>query len=96
MIYTPPHFPNFIIFAPLINEYEYEDETGMKKRFHHIDLYRLKDIHEALDIGIEDYLNDDHYCFIEWPELISPLMPEGVVNIKISIMPDLGRKILLL
>jgi tRNA threonylcarbamoyladenosine biosynthesis protein TsaE len=80
----------------LVNEYEYEDETGNKSRFHHLDLYRLNDIQEALEIGIEDYLYDDNYCFIEWPELVAPLLPEDVVHIKITIMPDLSRKILLL
>lgn len=80
----------------LVNEYEFEDETGSQHLFHHIDLYRLNDIEEALNIGIEDYLYDDNYCFIEWPELIAPLLPEDVVHIKITIMPDLGRKILLL
>ena len=37
----------------IINEYEYSE--GL---IYHIDLYRLKTIDEALDIGIEDYLYD--------------------------------------
>lgn len=79
----------------LVNEYVYSIENEERK-FYHLDLYRLKSIEEALDIGIEDYLYDDNYCFIEWPEIIEELLPEDTVQIKITILPDLQRKILLL
>ena len=80
----------------LVNEYIYIGAENRERQFHHLDLYRLENIDEALQIGIEDYLYDDEYCFIEWPEVIAPLLPEDTVHIKISIMPDLRRKILLL
>jgi tRNA threonylcarbamoyladenosine biosynthesis protein TsaE len=32
------------------------------------DLYRLKNTAEAMDIGIEEYLDSGYLCFIEWPE----------------------------
>lgn len=35
----------------------------------HLDLYRLNNIEELLDIDIERYLFDGKYCFIEWPTL---------------------------
>ena len=37
----------------------------------HFDFYRLEDVAEAYDIGAEDYFFSGHYCFIEWPEIIS-------------------------
>ncbi|MEO1259099.1 MAG: tRNA (adenosine(37)-N6)-threonylcarbamoyltransferase complex ATPase subunit type 1 TsaE [Bacteroidota bacterium] len=80
----------------LVNEYSYLDENGQEKIFRHLDLYRLKDIEEALNIGIEDYLNDGNYCFIEWPEVIEPLLPEDAVKINISILRNSSRKILIL
>jgi len=78
-----------IITSPsftIINEYRTEEGTPL----YHIDLYRLKDISEALDAGIEDYLTGDHYCFIEWPELVEPLLPGETVRIKIT--PGPGEK----
>jgi tRNA threonylcarbamoyladenosine biosynthesis protein TsaE len=48
----------------IINEYHY---PGGK--IYHFDLYRLKNAEEVLDLGIEEYLHADNYCFIEWPGL---------------------------
>lgn len=63
---------------------------------YHMDLYRLKDLDEALDIGIEEYLYSGAYCFIEWPGLIEPLLPDGCFRIKMTIESDSERKILFL
>jgi tRNA threonylcarbamoyladenosine biosynthesis protein TsaE len=79
----------------LINEYTYRDAiTGEEQYIYHLDLYRLKKIEEALDIGIEEYLYSGRYCLIEWPELIEPLLPEETVRINIEIIEDSARKIL--
>ena len=50
---------------------------------YHFDCYRLKDIREAMDFGAEEYLYSGNYCFIEWPALIEPLLPEDTVHVKI-------------
>ncbi len=81
----------------LVNEYSYFDaETQTVQLIHHIDLYRLKDLEEALGIGIEEYLDGLSYCFIEWPQVIEPLLDAQTVQIKLEILPDDTRKILLL
>jgi tRNA threonylcarbamoyladenosine biosynthesis protein TsaE len=72
----------------LVNEYE-----GMETVYH-LDLYRLKSLDEAIDIGIEDILYSGQYCFIEWPELIEPILPAEVIRIKLELAPDSARKIL--
>ncbi len=75
----------------LVNEYHGNEII------YHIDLYRLKSIEEALDIGIEEYLFSHHYCFIEWPSLIEPLITEmPVLKIQIENKANSGRKILFL
>lgn len=79
----------------IINEYHYEENLLIKKVFH-MDLYRLKSEAEALDIGIEDYLFSNEYCFIEWPQIIENLLPENIKKIDIQINEDLSRKIILL
>jgi tRNA threonylcarbamoyladenosine biosynthesis protein TsaE len=80
----------------LINEYSFKDKSGQEQLIHHIDLYRLNNIQEALDIGIEDYLYGDAYTFIEWPELVESLLPENIVRINIEILDNSSRKILFL
>jgi tRNA threonylcarbamoyladenosine biosynthesis protein TsaE len=64
----------------LVNEYE----TKEKVKVFHFDLYRLDSIREALDIGIEEYFQDDAYVFIEWPEIIEPLFPLPYFLMKIE------------
>ena len=65
----------------LVNEYTLADE----RMLYHFDLYRLEKESEALDFGIEDYLCSGHYCFIEWPEKASGLMPEDAVRITVTV-----------
>lgn len=48
----------------LVNEYSTENGQSI----YHFDLYRLKNVQEALAIGIEDYLDSGNICLIEWPE----------------------------
>lgn len=74
----------------IINEYQYA-----KGIFYHMDFYRLNTIEEALDIGIEEYLYAKNLCFIEWPQLIAPILPASSINIKIDVLEDSSRKILI-
>lgn len=80
----------------LINEYVFQNMVGKNAYIYHIDLYRLKSVQEALDIGIEDYLYDEHYCFIEWPQLIEQILPEDVVTVSIEVLEDSTRKVVFL
>lgn len=80
----------------LVNEYIYLDAEKRQKQVHHIDLYRLNSLDEAINIGIEDYLFDDSYCFLEWPQIIEPLLPENAVEINIEIIDNSTRKMIFL
>ena len=57
----------------LVNEYETKDSV-----VYHFDFYRIKNEIEAFDIGFEDYLREDAWCFIEWAEKIPNLIPDNV------------------
>jgi len=77
----------------LVNQYTYTDSSTQKEGYvHHLDLYRLKDTQEAMDIGIEDMLYDKGYCFIEWAEIIEPILPEETVRIYIEIFEESKRR----
>jgi tRNA threonylcarbamoyladenosine biosynthesis protein TsaE len=75
----------------LVNEYEYEKD-GQKALIRHLDLYRLKNAEEALDIGIEDFLYDAHYTFIEWPDVILEFLPEDIIEIQIEALDENSRR----
>ena len=64
----------------LVNEYQ----TDQGKIFH-FDFYRIEDEMEALDMGIEDYLNLDTWKFIEWPQKIEKLLDEDVQKLEVLI-----------
>ena len=44
----------------IVNEYD-----SPKGKIFHFDLYRMKNITETYDIGIEEYLNNTFLCIIE-------------------------------
>jgi tRNA threonylcarbamoyladenosine biosynthesis protein TsaE len=64
----------------LINEYS----TSEGSVIYHFDFYRIKKLEEAFDLGYEDYIYSGNYCFIEWPEMIESLLPEGIVEVRIK------------
>lgn len=63
----------------LINVYETEQSNDI----YHFDFYRIKSLDELYDLGYEEYFFSDQYCFVEWPELIEPLLPPQTVKITI-------------
>ena len=63
----------------IINEYLSTDGP-----IYHFDFYRVKDIEEALAVGVEDYFYSNYYCFIEWPEIIMPILPSEYIKIEIK------------
>ena len=69
----------------------YEVVSG--EEVYHFDCYRIKDIREAMDMGTEEYLYSGNYCFIEWAEMIEPLLPEDTVWVKIEVMENGERKL---
>ena len=72
----------------IVNEYHADDKTIV----YHFDFYRIEDEKEAFDIGYEEYLSSDAYCFIEWPEKISNLIEDEMVTIKMF-LDGIKRKI---
>ncbi len=72
----------------IINEYR-SDTTA--ELIYHFDLYRLENIDEALEIGVEDYFDSGALCLLEWPERIEPLLPDDTVVVDIKVNPDQSR-----
>jgi len=74
----------------IINEYE-SDSAGT---IYHMDWYRLKDEEEAINAGVEDVLNSNSFCLIEWPEKAASLLPDDVLKITITPIDETTRKII--
>ncbi len=59
----------------------YAAPSGM---IHHFDCYRLADVEEALEAGLEELLAQAAGpVFVEWPAVIEPLLPPGVVFLRL-------------
>ena len=62
------------------------------KIIYHLDLYRLKSLEEARDAGIDDYLNRDEICLVEWPEIALSLFPQQTVFTTLETISADNRK----
>ena len=80
----PTSSPSFAI----INEYR---PSTTAELIYHFDLYRLENLEEAFDIGVEDYLDSGAICFLEWPERIADILPDDTVRVDIAEQPDGSR-----
>ena len=54
----------------LLHEY-----PGGRLPLYHFDFYRLDDADEALRIGLDEYLDGDGACVIEWADKFPALLP---------------------
>ena len=73
----------------IINEYF----TSKRELIYHLDLYRLRNPEELLDIGYEDYLQSGNYLFIEWPEKAESLLSPECILARISRNSDESRRL---
>ena len=65
----------------IVNEYL----SPMYGTVFHFDFYRIENEIEALDIGVEDIIYGDDFCFMEWPSKIENLLPQNTVKVNISV-----------
>ncbi len=73
----------------LVNEYI----SDKGETIYHFDFYRIDNEEEAYDIGVEEYLYSQAWCFIEWPNKVENLLPLESVAIHISILSNGLRNI---
>lgn len=75
----------------IIQEYE----TNRNTLIAHADLYRLKNTQDAIDAGIESLWlsNKYEYIFIEWPQIISKILPPAHTLIEILFLSENERNV---
>ena len=75
--------PSFVV----VNEYR------GRLPMYHIDLYRLDNIAEIAELGLDDYLYGHGLCVIEWADKAHDLLPTQNLLIKIDMTGDNERKL---
>jgi len=73
----------------LVNTYV----NSSNKIIHHFDFYRIESFEEALDFGVDEYLDSGNMCFMEWSEKISSLLNYPINRIEIKVIDNDKRKI---
>jgi len=68
----------------IVNQYQ----SGKGEDIFHFDFYRVKHIAEVFNLGYEEYFFSDSYCFVEWPEKVEELLPEGCINVYMDTVND--------
>lgn len=63
----------------LVHEYD----SG-RLPIHHIDVYRLGQLSEALDLGLAEMLDDGGVVLIEWGDVITPVLPRDLLEVRLT------------
>lgn len=67
----------------------------LAQQFYHFDLYRIDSIEQFNNFGFNEYLYaPNSWSFIEWPEIIEPLLKNKVCKITIQKISEDKRKLL--
>lgn len=74
----------------LVNEYK-----GLNDNIFHFDLYRVEEEEELYNFGIETYIYSDDYVFVEWPNLLKPLLQGQFTTINIKLSENSARELTL-
>lgn len=69
----------------IVNEYR---SATTAELIYHFDLYRIENMEEAFDIGLEDYLDSGCLCLLEWPDKVADMLPDDTVTVAIRVNPD--------
>ena len=73
----------------IINEYE----ADQGKSVYHLDLYRIKNLEEAIAAGVEDVLDSGDICLVEWPAVIAPILPSNIMQVSLTVIKE-GERLL--
>lgn len=62
---------------------------------YHFDWYRLNDVEELYEMGMDEYLGGDGVAVVEWPSQCPEAIPESYLEVKITPVSETERDITL-
>lgn len=57
---------------------------GGRLPVHHLDVYRLDQLSEALDLGLAEMLDGGGVMLIEWGDAITPVLPRDYLEVRLT------------
>ncbi|MHB8085048.1 MAG: tRNA (adenosine(37)-N6)-threonylcarbamoyltransferase complex ATPase subunit type 1 TsaE [Dehalococcoidia bacterium] len=88
-----------IAFGLGVKEYACSPSFMIAREYHgrlalyHLDLYRLDNIEEIFDLGLDEYFRDDAVCAIEWAEKGGGALPGDTLVIELADTGEDSRRI---
>ena len=73
----------------IINEYN----SPVAGTIFHMDWYRLKNEEEAMNAGVEDSLQSQNLCLVEWPENAAGLLPDDTFHVYMEMLDEGTRRV---
>jgi tRNA threonylcarbamoyladenosine biosynthesis protein TsaE len=93
------HLVQGIGFGLGVKEYACSPSFMIAREYHgrltlyHLDLYRLDQIEEIVDLGIDQYFSSDALCAIEWAEKGSGVLPGYNLTVEMEHLGGDNRRI---
>lgn len=82
--------PTFV----LVREYASVTNENPIKKIYHVDLYRLENEVEVVDIGLDSFfLDDTAITVIEWPQVAKDILPPHTIHINFEMVDEYTRRI---
>jgi tRNA threonylcarbamoyladenosine biosynthesis protein TsaE len=69
---------------------EYHDRNGQE--IFHMDLYRINNEDELINIGLEEYFDRGNYIFIEWPQIMNEIYDIEFCTIELENLDGTKRR----
>jgi tRNA threonylcarbamoyladenosine biosynthesis protein TsaE len=74
--------------------YVNEHSNSQGQKFYHFDLYRIKTAQEFQSQGFDEYLyQPNSWAFVEWPEVIKPLLTRNVCFVSFDYHEELDKRL---
>lgn len=61
---------------------------GGRVRMHHLDVYRIDDLDEVIDLALPELFEDDAVVVIEWGDTITPALPPDYLLLQFEFGAD--------
>ena len=63
-----------------------------QRTLYHLDAYRIRDLDEFLELGVEEYFAGPGLTLIEWADRVAACLPEDLLEIHITITGQSERQ----
>ena len=83
--------PEISVSSPtfsIVNSYETKNFV-----VHHFDFYRIKNIYEFVELGFEEYLNENSVVFVEWAQMFPEILGKNWETINFTSISQNERRI---